>query len=99
MHVPFTELKEIDEPEVMSTVPPEIEDLILTSFGNAIMEFEGTLYIKFLKLTNGLVITCREFKEHLANMEEREIVSSVEFLGKRCWAMGSNKDIKDASSW
>ena len=99
MHVPFITLKEIDEPEVLSTVPPEIEDLILTSFGNAIMDFEATLYLKFLKLTKGLVITCREFKDHLQNMEERGIVISVEFLGKRCWAMGSNEEIKNISSW
>ncbi|MHA1966039.1 MAG: hypothetical protein ACXACG_12455 [Candidatus Thorarchaeota archaeon] len=71
---------------VLSTVPPQIEDTILISFGNSIIDFEATLYEKFLLLTKGLVITCQEFKEHLANMEERELIVSAEFMGKRCWA-------------
>ncbi|TFG29205.1 hypothetical protein EU528_10015 [Candidatus Thorarchaeota archaeon] len=99
MHIPFTEFKEIEEPEVKSTVPPEIEELILQSFGHSILEFEGTLYMKFLKLTNGLVVTCQEFKDHLKNMEERGIVIETEFLGKRCWAMGANEEIRSYSSW
>jgi hypothetical protein len=99
MHLPFTEIKEIDEPEVISTVPPEIEELIIASFGHAIIEFEATLYQKFLVLTNGLVVTCREFKEHLANMEERGLVTSVTFLGKRGWALGDNENIRNFSNW
>lgn len=99
MHVPFTEFKEIDEPEVMSTVPPEVEELILSSFGHAIIEFEATLYQKFLVLTMGLVVTCLEFKAHLANMEKRGIVTSVIFLGKPGWAMGNNEGIKNSSMW
>jgi len=98
MHLPFIEPQEIDEPEVKSTVPPEVEDKILLSFGNAIMEFEATLYQKFLILTKGLVVTCLEFKEHLRNMEERGIVTSIEFLGKRGWALSSHKAIRD-SNW
>ena len=99
MHVPFTEIREIEEPEVTSTVPPQIEELILNSFGHAILEFEATLYQKFLHLTNGLVITCREFKDYLQNMEERGIVISTEFLGKKCWAIGSIEEIRNFSSW
>ena len=76
--------------DVVSTVPPEVEETILTSFGNAIVEFEETLYVKFLSLTRGIVLTKREFIEHLENMEERGIVVSGIFLGKRCWAMGSD---------
>ncbi len=71
---------------VLSTVPPQIEDAILLSFGHSIIDFEATLYEKFLQITKGLVITCQEFRDHLANMEERELVVSAEFLGKRCWA-------------
>jgi len=71
---------------VLSTVPPLIEDTILLSFGHSIIDFEATLYEKFLHITKGLVITCEEFKEHLANMEEREIIVSADFMGKRCWA-------------
>ena len=71
---------------VLSTVPPLIEDTILLSFGNSIIDFEATLYEKFLHITKGLVITCQEFKDHLANMEEREIIVSADFMGKRCWA-------------
>lgn len=71
---------------VLSTVPPQIEDAILLSFGHSIIDFEATLYEKFLILTNGIAVTCQEFKEHLANMEERELIVSAEFLGKRCWA-------------
>lgn len=99
MHVSFKELREIDEPEAKSTVPPLIEELILLSFGHAILEFEATLYQKFLHLTNGLVITCSEFKDHLQNMEERELVIATEFLGKKSWALGSNVEIKNFSSW
>ncbi|MFW9793489.1 MAG: hypothetical protein ACFFEE_04245 [Candidatus Thorarchaeota archaeon] len=71
---------------VLSTVPPLIEDAILLAFGHSILEFEATLYEKFLRLTNGVVVTCQEFKEHLKNMEERSLIVSAEFLGKQCWA-------------
>lgn len=76
--------------DVVSTVPPEIEETILTSFGHAVIEFEDTLYMKFLHLTRGVVLTKREFVELLENMEERGIVVSGALLGKRCWAMGSD---------
>ena len=99
MHVNSTEYNEIKQPEAKSTVPPQIEELILLSFGHAILEFEATLYQKFLHLTNGLVITCSEFKDHLQNMEERELVIATEFLGKKSWALGSNVEIKNFSSW
>ena len=71
---------------VLSTVPPLVEDAIILSFGHSIIEFEATLYEKFLRLTNGVVTTCEEFKEHLQNMEERGLIISAEFLGKRCWS-------------
>jgi len=71
---------------VLSTVPPLIEDAILLSFGHSIIDFEATLYEKFLHITKGLAITCQEFKEHLENMEDREILVSADFMGKRCWA-------------
>ncbi len=71
---------------VLSTVPPQIEDAILLSFGHSLIDFEATLYEKFLQVTNGLAVTCQEFKDHLANMEERELIVSAEFMGKRCWA-------------
>ena len=71
---------------VLSTVPPTIEDAILLAFGNSIIDFEATLYEKFLQLTNGVAITCQEFKEHLTNMEERGIIVSADFMGKRCWS-------------
>ncbi|MFW9892467.1 MAG: hypothetical protein ACFFFO_09705 [Candidatus Thorarchaeota archaeon] len=71
---------------VLNTVPPLIEDVILLSFGHSVLEFEATLYEKFLHLTKGLVVTCMEFKDHLRNMEERELIASSEFLGKKCWA-------------
>jgi len=99
MHLPFQEFKEIDEPEVKNTVPPEIEDKILLSFGNAIIEFEATLYQKFLMLTKGLVVTCLQFKDHLHNMEERGILTSIEFLGKPGWALSSHESIRDSSNW
>ena len=99
MHVPFTEIREIDEPEVRSTVPPTVEDFIILSFGNSIVEFEATLYEKFLQLTDGLVVTCREFKSYLQNMEERKIVKSTEFLEKKCWTYSGNKHFKNEGSW
>lgn len=71
---------------VLSTVPPLIEDAILLAFGNSIIDFEATLYEKFLQLTNGVAVTCHEFKEHLTNMEERGIIVSADFMGKRCWS-------------
>ena len=99
MHVPFTEIREIDEPEVKSIVPPTVEDYIILSFGNSILEFQATLYEKFLHLTDGLVVTCREFKEYLQNMEERNIVTSTEFLGKKCWTYNANKELRNEGSW
>lgn len=78
------------EPEVASIVPPEIEEDILISFGHAIVEFEDTLYIKFQQVTKGIVLTKKEFIEYLENMQERGIVVSGDFLGKKCWAMGSD---------
>jgi len=71
---------------VLSTVPPMIEDTILLSFGHSIIEFEDTLYEKFLHITKGLVITREEFKNYLENMEERGLVMLVEFFGKRGWS-------------
>jgi hypothetical protein len=71
---------------VLSTVPPLIEDAILLSFGHSIIEFEATLYEKFLRLTRGVLVTCQEFKDHLENMEERGIIVSSEFMEKRCWS-------------
>ncbi|MFX1481756.1 MAG: hypothetical protein ACFFCP_01055 [Promethearchaeota archaeon] len=76
---------------VLSTVPPLVEDAILLSFGHAILEFEATLYEKFLHLTNGVVVTCIEFRDHLRNMEERGLIVSGEFLGKRCWSKNMEK--------
>ncbi len=81
---------EFERNEIVNTVPPEIEDTILLSFGHAIIEFEDTLYLKFQHLTRGIVLTKREFIEHLENMEERKVVVSGTFLGKKCWAMGSD---------
>jgi len=81
---------EFDQTEIVNTVPPEIEDTILLSFGHAIIEFEETLYMKFQHITRGIVLTKNEFNKHLENMEERGIVTSGIFLGKRCWAMGSD---------
>jgi len=75
------------EQVVLSTVPPQIEDAILLSFGHSIIDFEATLYEKFLMVTKGVVITCQEFREHLGNMEDRGLIVSAEFLGKRCWAI------------
>jgi hypothetical protein len=77
-------------PEVVSIVPPEIEEDIMVSFGHAVVEFEDTLYIKFQQITKGIVLTRREFVEYLENMEARNIVVSGSFLGRKCWAMGSD---------
>jgi len=99
MHVPFTRIREVDEPIVKSTVPPTVEDFIILSFGNSVVEFEATLYEKFLQLTDGLIVTCREFKEYLLNMEKRKIVKSTEFLEKKCWTYKGNKQIKTEGSW
>ncbi len=76
---------------VLSTVPPLIEEAIILAFGHSILEFEATLYEKFLRLTNGDVVTCNEFIEHLKNMAERGLISSAEFLGKQCWARNMDK--------
>jgi len=81
---------EYDQNEIVNTVPPEIEDTILLSFGHAIVEFENTLYHKFQHLTRGIVLTKKEFIDHLENMEERSLVVSGIFLGKKCWALGAD---------
>ncbi|GAG83313.1 unnamed protein product [marine sediment metagenome] len=95
MHANITEYKEIETPEFSSTVPPEIEDTILLSFGHSHLEFEATLYLKFLIITKRLDVTYREFQDHLMNMEDRGIIISAEFLGKKCWTRSSDKNICD----
>ena len=70
----------------VNTVPPEIEELILWAFGNAIIEFEATLYEKFHILSGEIVIGKNEFRWYLENMEERGIVASSEFKGIRSWS-------------
>ncbi len=75
---------------VLSTVPPPIEDAILLSFGHSIIEFEATLYEKFLRLTNGVVITHKEFKKHLKNMNERGLMVSTDIMEKQCRARSLN---------
>jgi hypothetical protein len=81
---------EFDQTEIVNIVPPEIRETILISFGHAVVEFEDSLYMKFQHLTKGIVLTKREFIEHLENMEDQGIVSSGTFLGKKCWTMKSN---------
>ena len=73
MHLPLIEIREIDEPEAKSIVPPTVEDFIILSFGNSILEFEATLYQKFLQLTDGLIVTLSNlftdpnFKDDIVN--------------------------------
>lgn len=88
MHTNSADMKDYP-PKVVSTVPPEIEEDILVSFGHAIVEFEDTLFVKFQHITKGIVLTEREFIEDLENMEERGIVVSGTFLGRKCWSVGS----------
>jgi hypothetical protein len=75
---------------VINTRPSEIEETILTAFGHAIVEFEDTLYVKFQLLTKGIGLTEKEFVDQLEKMEKQSIVSYGVFLGRRCWAMGSD---------
>jgi hypothetical protein len=69
-----------------NTVPPEVEQKILWSFGNAIIEFESTLYEKFRIISGGIILSMNEFRWHLENMEERGILVSSKFLGLRSWS-------------
>ncbi len=68
------------------TVPPEIEQKILWAFGNAIIEFESTLYEKFHIISGGIILSKNDFLWHLENMEERRILVSSKFLGMRSWS-------------
>ena len=82
--------------EVMNTGPTEIEETILMSFGHSIIDFEDTLFEKFQHLTKGIVLSRSEFLDNLHNMEERGILASGMFLGKKCWGLGPRaSDILD----
>lgn len=69
-----------------STVPPQIEDLILWAFGKSIIEFEATLFHKFHLLSGDIVLSKKEFRWHLENMKARGLVFSSEFEGVRSWS-------------
>lgn len=62
------------------------EETIIRSFGWAIIEFEATLYQKFLLMSaDSSLVTEEQFKKHLLQMEARGLVASLDFQGKRVW--------------
>ncbi|MHA1907741.1 MAG: hypothetical protein ACW98Y_10645 [Candidatus Thorarchaeota archaeon] len=82
---PTIESMDIDSIPV-NTVPPEVEKLILWSFGKSIIEFEATLYEKFHILSEEIVLSKNEFLWHLENMAERHVLKSITFKGIPSWS-------------
>ena len=70
----------------VNTVPPEIERIIIWSFGHSIIEFESVLYEKFHIIAKDFVVGKNEFLWHLENMEERGVLVSSKFKGVRSWS-------------
>jgi len=63
-----------------------LERDILYAFGSALIEFEETLFHKYLLLSaTGSLITREIFQEHLRNMEKKGYLSKAYLHGKVCW--------------
>jgi hypothetical protein len=64
--------------------PSPIELDIIRSFGWSVIEFEATLYHKFLQLSAGRsLLAMEEFKKILRKMEAKGFVASTDLHGKR----------------
>ncbi len=64
----------------------EIERDILRSFGWAIIEFEETLYQKYLLLSAHQSLLSRErFEKYLKDMHAKGYVAPLELLGSKAW--------------
>ncbi|MHA2378294.1 MAG: hypothetical protein ACXADS_03385 [Candidatus Thorarchaeota archaeon] len=64
----------------------EIELSIIRSFGWAIIEFEASLFQKYLHLSGpASIITEHDFKKHLKEMHSKGYISPLDFQGKRAW--------------
>ncbi|MGY5853529.1 MAG: hypothetical protein RTU92_08200 [Candidatus Thorarchaeota archaeon] len=72
-----------------STVPPEVEEKILLAFGNAIVELERNLWLKFNIISGEIVLGRNEFQWHLENMEARGLICSSEYDEVRSWSKSS----------
>ncbi|MFX1602368.1 MAG: hypothetical protein ACFFCK_02720 [Promethearchaeota archaeon] len=67
-------------------VENEIELGIIRSFGWSIIEFEASLYQKYLQLSApASIMTEQDFKKCLKEMHSKGYVSPLEFQGKRAW--------------
>ncbi|TFG14021.1 hypothetical protein EU537_04795 [Candidatus Thorarchaeota archaeon] len=63
-----------------------LERDILRAFGTALIEFEETLFHKYLLLSaRGSLITRDIFQEHLQDMEKKGYISKAYLHGKVCW--------------
>jgi len=59
---------------------------IIRSFGWAIIEFEASLFQKYLQLSGAnSIITEPQFKKYLKEMHAKGYVSPLDFQGKRAW--------------
>ncbi len=64
----------------------ELEDDILLSFGDAIVEFEDTLFQKFVLLSSRRsLITSEMFRRYLKMMQSKGYVTPIEFHGRKAW--------------
>ncbi len=67
-------------------VENEIELGIIRSFGWSIIEFEASLFQKFLHISApASIITEQDFKKHLNEMHSKGYISPLDFQGKRAW--------------
>ncbi len=67
-------------------VERDLESGIIRSFGHSIIEFELSLFQKFLNMSAPQSVTTEAiFKKHLTLMHAKGYVMPVEFQGKRCW--------------
>jgi glutamyl/glutaminyl-tRNA synthetase len=64
----------------------EIEIALVRAFGWSIIEFEASLFQKFLVMSApSSLMTEDMFRKHMKNMEAKGYVAPVDFQGKRAW--------------
>ncbi len=64
----------------------DLERDVLTAFGNAIVEFEDTLFQKFILLSSRHSLTTQEmFRRCLSKMQSKGYVSPIDLHGMRAW--------------
>ncbi len=74
------------EYDMRYSMPNPLETNVIRAFGWSLIEFEMTLYQKFLSLSiEGSLMAFEEFKEILRNMESKGFLQELSFQGKKAF--------------